>query len=383
MGNYILWGYNPDGINIEQEKLVQLPRRNSTWAQDDSNEQSLDELLAQPNFTESQLQRAQVSYKKSQPQFSRVEAIKNAPPEILEVLTELFNRIDTLELQINYYDLAHGKRKKPPRDTLLNKFTPAQQIALQEKALQWSQRTYLKQRHLLVELRREQYTYKDFYSSPITRHTTPRPDDEFEPVAANLCVLPLGLYTNTQHWLPYNELCKLNKIEPLTQDPTNSIILDLTNETTLQTLFSKLTVLRQEDDDLAQQLVKTLDYYAAQANLNEIRQLIYERKTHGYSNPQISAEIEQRFNRHYTPNYISTIYRQKILPTIMDTIEEHYHLLNAIQFKTAKFKTCCKCGRTYILNERHFGHKARSKDGFNSKCKLCEKEERAQRKEAK
>ena len=84
------------------------------------------------------MQRAQVSYKKSQPQFSRVEAIKNAPPEILEVLTELFNRIDTLELQINYYDLAHGKRKKPPRDTLLNKFTPAQQIALQEKALQWN-----------------------------------------------------------------------------------------------------------------------------------------------------------------------------------------------------------------------------------------------------
>lgn len=141
MGNYILWGYNQEGINSEQEKLVQLPRRNSTWVAQD--EQSLDELLAQPNFTESSLQRSQTQYTKKTPQFSRVEAFKNAPPEILTILTELFNRIDTLELQINYYDLEHNKRKKPPRDTLLNKFTPAQQILLREKALQWNQRTYL------------------------------------------------------------------------------------------------------------------------------------------------------------------------------------------------------------------------------------------------
>lgn len=381
MGNYILWGYNQDGINSEQEKLVQLPRRNSTWVAQD--EQSLDELLAQPNFTESSLQRSQTQYTKKTPQFSRVEAFKNAPPEILTILTELFNRIDTLELQINYYDLEHNKRKKPPRDTLLNKFTPAQQILLREKALQWNQRTYLQQRHLLVELRREQYTYKDFYSSPVTRHTTPRPDDEFEPTAAHLVALPVGLYEDSPYWLPFDELTLLKKLDPKPQlDLTNSVVLDLTDDKTLQALFSRLTSLRESDDQLSIQLVKTLDYYAAQANLNPIRQLIYERKTQGLSNPSISAEIEQKFGRHYTPNYISTIYRQKILPAIIETIEEHYHLLNAISYNTAKFKTCCKCGRTYLLNDSHFGHKARSKDGFNSKCKLCEKEERAKRKEA-
>jgi hypothetical protein len=52
-----------------------------------------------------------------------------------------------LDLTINYYDLAHGKRKNPPREELLARFTPEQQSAIEEKATHWNQFKYLKMRH--------------------------------------------------------------------------------------------------------------------------------------------------------------------------------------------------------------------------------------------
>jgi hypothetical protein len=70
-------------------------------------------------------------------------------------------------LAINYYDLAHGKRINPPREELLRTFTAAEQEELQQWSSKWNQYTYLKQRHLLVELRREQYTLRDSFKQTI------------------------------------------------------------------------------------------------------------------------------------------------------------------------------------------------------------------------
>jgi hypothetical protein len=64
---------------------------------------------------------------------------------------------------INYYELAHNRRKNPPRADLVDKFTEEEQTTLQEKTTHWNQYKYLKKRHELVELRREQYTLRDFY----------------------------------------------------------------------------------------------------------------------------------------------------------------------------------------------------------------------------
>lgn len=65
--------------------------------------------------------------------FSRAQARKEAPSYILERYETLWQEIDTLDLMINYYDLAHGKRKNP-RGPLLNLFTPEEQEKLKEKA---------------------------------------------------------------------------------------------------------------------------------------------------------------------------------------------------------------------------------------------------------
>ena len=55
MANYILWGKNPvTETNVVQDKLVEIPTRSKTWDRTQKTE-SLDALLAQPTFSEQQL----------------------------------------------------------------------------------------------------------------------------------------------------------------------------------------------------------------------------------------------------------------------------------------------------------------------------------------
>ena len=194
MGNYVLWGKDPNtGLNAQQEGLCQIDTKHGTWDKNNAIE-SLDGLMEQPTFNEATLQPIDiVPYKTKREVFSRSEALAEAPEYIKPTLTELFDRIDRIDLAINYYDLAHGKRINPPRPELLNTFNAAEQQELEEWASKWNQYTYLKQRHLLVELRREQYTIRDSFHE--TRLVEP---DVVAPVAppelgCDIPVFPLGM----------------------------------------------------------------------------------------------------------------------------------------------------------------------------------------------
>jgi hypothetical protein len=98
-------------------------------------------------------------------------------------------------MTIHFYEFAHGKRKEPPRATLTKRFSEADVEAAQKAATKWNQYKYLKQRHLIVELRREQFTLRDSYIEKHQRHTPPEP--ELDPVNldfdAEIPVFPLGL----------------------------------------------------------------------------------------------------------------------------------------------------------------------------------------------
>ena len=111
------------------------------------------------------------------------------------IFEDLFDRIDKLEMSIHFYEFAHGKRKEPPRTALTKRFSEEDVRAAEETAAKWNQYKYLKQRHLIVELRREQFTLRDSYIERHQRHTPPEP--ELDPVhldfEAEIPVFPLGL----------------------------------------------------------------------------------------------------------------------------------------------------------------------------------------------
>ena len=392
MGNYILWGRDLDGQNAEQKGLVQLERRNTTWTAN-QNVGSLDELLETPTFNESELRQPNSPvYKTPKQNFSREEALHRAPPHIYDVLTDLFRRIDTLDVQINFYELEHGKRKNPPRDSLLNAFTTDELESLKARTKKWNQRTYLKRRHLLVELRREQYTYRDFYAEPITLHPAP-PNWDLENLTldAEIPVYPLGLHNTSPLFFPFSQICAQS------QSPTFRTQIDALNIPYNKSNFSidfrdpeQIYILLTQYDDLSDtaaalnenhtptlipQLLTTLEYYISNATLSPLQRDILSLKRSSSKNLDIVNYINSTYNKTYTANYISTIYRKKILPTIAEAALYHEKLYYALN-DPSNFKQCSTCKTYYLRSEDNFVRKSRARDGFANRCKSCDKIER-------
>lgn len=113
--NYLLWGKDPDGKNTVQRKEIQIDTRNKTWCE--QREKSLEELLESPHFDESQF--LAPPKKPKLEVFSRKKALEVAPSHIKKELELLFTQIDETEALINFWEFFNGKRKAPPRDSLI------------------------------------------------------------------------------------------------------------------------------------------------------------------------------------------------------------------------------------------------------------------------
>lgn len=122
-------------------------------------------------------------------------------------------------------------------------------------------------------------------------------------------------------------------------------------------------------------LMETLKFYTDRAELSDIQRKILDMKLNKVKNVDIAIEINKKWKKTYTPNYISTIFRQRIIPKINEAAAYHEKLVSNIFFEE-EFKTCSSCGRTLLRDADNFTRKSRSKDGFTSRCKRCEKEAR-------
>lgn len=396
IANYILWGKDKNGKNINQLKEVQLETRNKTW--DRKEEESLDALIESPTFKESMIKNYSAQTRVRKEPFSRAQARKEAPPYILKKYEELWREVDTLDLMINYYDLAHGKRKNPPRESLLNLFTPEEQEKLKEKASRLNQFSYLKKRHLLVELRREQFTLRDSYKSQILRTTV----EAYAPPATfffdtEIPVLPLGLCNNQ----PIDKkIFPLNHI-PEPQDFSEKELREVSSRIWKPPAQAKLCFDFREmehiyeafqiyenlvDDSITADIestlhlfITTLKFYIQFANLTPLQIDILRQKISKQKNQDIALFINKKYHKTYNANYISTIFRQKIIVAINEAAALHYEIMINIFFPE-NFKKCKQCGRTLLLTSNNFVRKTKSKDGFVSRCKQCDKKNRQEKK---
>ena len=401
MANYILWGKDSiTGLNAKQDGSVDLESKHGTWDKN-SNIESLEGLMESPTFNEASLLPldAVAPLKVKREVFSRKEALAKCPEYLVETFTELFRQIDELDLSINYYELAHNRRKNPPREELLNKFTPEEHAALQEKITHWNQYKYLKMRHQLVELRREQYTLRDSYHQTILTQEAPSaylPIEKLQ-LDADIEVLPLGVKRNRgvlgQLFGKWHEVIP----EKFTEENLAEIsdfywkkknyapgpqqqYIDFRE---LEHVYEMFQMFFELDDAAAvaemesnlPALMETLNFYVEQAELSEIQREILDLKLRKVKNTDIAIAINKKWKKTYTPNYISTIFRQRIIPKINEAAAYHEKLVGCLFFEE-EFKKCTGCGRTLLRDAENFTRKTRSKDGFTSRCKHCEKESR-------
>lgn len=400
MGNYVLWGKDPKtGLNAQQEGLLTIETKHKTWDKD-SNVESLEGLLEQPTFNEATLRPLSSNpIKQKREVFDRTAALNECPEYLRPTFEQLFAEIDELDLCINFWDLEHGKRKNPPRPELIAKFSEEQIEEMRERITHWNQFRYLKMRHQLVELRREAYTLRDSYKQTILGSESVGfcdafPDPDFD---VEIEVLPLGAWNDThtrglvfrdwdmlvpknfgeedlrlvsdliwqkksykpgpqQRWIDFRELEHVYEMFQL--------FFELKNAAAGADLESNLPA-----------LMKTLNFYVERAELSEVQRDILDLKLKKVRNEDIATQINQKWGKTYTANYISTIFRQKIIPRINDAAKYHEKVVGHLFFEE-DFKTCTKCGRVLLKDAINFTRRGRSPDGFTSHCKKCEKEAR-------
>lgn len=395
MANYILWGKETgaekDGhARIKHEGLY-IETRSKDWTDDRSV--SLEGLLETPGFSENEFTRP--TYKKTRNVFSRSEARRLASPQILAALEDLWYQIDSTELIISFYELAHGKRKTPIRQTLLDKFSLADQEKFKDIAAGLKQYNYLRLKHQLVELRTQQYTYQDSYkqtifSKPTNNSIYYKPEEPIE-FGDDIPVLPLGIRSNAavlkklfnMKRFPapedFNE-AELKEISSILWSPPQSKLdgFDFSNADHLYEFYAAYQVLEEkvEDEELGEdstlvQFLNTAKTYRELAQLEPLHSDLLNWKIQKKSNQEIQDLIKAKYNHTYQINYISTLYC-KTLDKIAETAKFHKVVCENLFFPE-NFKKCKDCGRSLLLTDRDWVKRARSRDGFSPRCKHCEK----------
>ena len=402
MADYLLWGKNDKGQNGKQQGL-DLKSKHGTW--DDSPIDSLDGLLEQPMFSETQLSPlGSTRFYTKKEKFSREDAQRECPPSLLPELNQLFHAIDELDLLIELYEERHGKRTKEIRVGLLNKFSEEEVCTLRERITHWNQYTYLRRRHELVELRRQQYTMRDsFHKTMFSAPTEQYQEDEPKEFDVDVEVLPLGLKHNSplcaQVFRTWRELVPgqfSQEDEKLVSDlywqkqafnkklesapSTSDLYFDFRNPEHVSQLLDQQVALEElvPEQSVSSNLpflLNTLQFYVDQAELTDIQREILSMKLNKRKNVDIAWDINHKYGKTYTTNYISTIFHQRIIPRINDAATYHEKVISNIFFPE-EFKTCCHCGVTMLRDPVNFTRNSRSSDGFAARCKKCGKEAR-------
>ena len=397
--NYILWGKDADGLNVTQRKEIEIETRHKTWAKNEI--ESLEGLLENPAFSENSI-RPLNSPRPKIPRvvFNRELELRRAPEAQRKALKELFERIDTIDLTTELYELNKGKRKNPPRKELLQNFTEEQRELIQAKALKLNQLQYLKLRHELVELRREQYTIKDTYAPPLQKDGVKTPPQITEEelglkLGWEFEVFPLGIYGERRleekifevdgPWtLGEEEQKEINRFYWDKQEAYKRILqkdherfLDFRREDHVRELIG----IRGELEESARResvlgstrfLLRTFDFYIERARIEEIHRDILDLKINKKKNSEIAAFVNGKYGKSYTDNYISTIFTQKILKKISEAAKQHEEFIANLPF-TENFKACNCCGEILLKSSDNFVRKTNSSDGFTNRCKRCDK----------
>ena len=168
------------------------------------------------------------------------------------------------------------------------------------------------------------------------------------------------------YWVQKN----LREKEPL-------MVFDFRELEHVYSAFLMLDELKDEslDQDVysdLQDFLRTLEWYTARANLNDVQGRILRLKIGKMRNQDIARLVNEEYGKSYTANYISTIFRQKIIPQINAAATFHAKVVENLPYPE-NFKQCKCCGETLLIDEENFVHRQRSSDGFSNRCKRCDK----------
>lgn len=394
IADYLLWGKTEDGIPLGAGTGLK-----TKWTKPKESE-SLDAVLENPALANIQLHSLDeaVILKKGRDVFSREEARQKAPDYLQKTFEDLWRMIDETELEINLYEVRVGKRDKPPRDELIKRFNDEEIEHIRARSQKINQYEYLKLRHKLKELRTEQFTIRDSYKPTFNiTQSIYTPKNNSLVFDCDIEVLPLGVKEGEVGDIIFNENFDPAALNDKQLDLISELIWEKKNvdcgrakifdfrdlDTVYQLYLFKDDIddrlLQVENDHIVEnnldKLLDTLKFYETIADLTNVQREILLLKEQKQKNIDIAGYINKKYGKSYTANYISTIFKQKIIGKINEIVKLHQDTIENCFFQE-NFKKCNTCGRILLLDGRNWIKKSRSKDGFQNRCKRCEREAR-------
>ena len=345
MANYILFGKDQNGKNAVDRGEVQIQTKYSSYKR--RKEESLDELTESPTFNEAELSPIHRSI------------YKNPKPEIDKSLPELqplLQAIAGYETQLE--ELSAKPQTKEIKDQIYNL------------------------KHLIISLRKEQYSLQEIVRPPIqlisTNHFAP------EPYVDNLCdnIGPLGLKIgNSIRFDNPKEDPNAAQVSDF-YDPSRKGI-DFENPTHIYHLIEAYESLYERSLDNpyigAKYLIETLDWYIDQVPFAQNRLDIINLKKRHCPNTQIKKYLNEKYGFNYSENYISTIYTKEICKKIAAQVSLHREKWER-RFEPGIWKKCSCCGEWKLKDAREFVRRKNSEDGFTSRCKICDRKKKLEKK---
>lgn len=359
--NYILYGKDPEKDNTSSvdRKEIQIPTKYNTYKKQEPI--SLEALMENPTFDESQLKKEKNIYKKVKPTIDK-EKCKDIPG-----MKELWEEIEKLNRKVR---LAEGKDTPNAGEEMPN----------------WDAKTLYNMKHQLVALRKEQYLLKDavFPEMPAIKnfgHYFTHPT-EYE---MNYPVFPCGTMREEnddefKHPWKTNACFAAKDIENELQEriaAKKPYFSFLDSEHIYQLCLGYYEIKDQAEknpDSPLNNLIWTLDYYVEKANLNPQQALILEGKKKRLLNREICERLMSELGIYHQENYISTIWN-KITKLIADAADLSFDEWCCKNYEKA-WKTCNCCGEKMLRDPRNFVRKSKAPDGLTNRCKRCDQKKR-------
>ncbi len=321
VANYILYGKSANGNKLPEAK--EITPKHSTWRRKEP--ESLDSLMENVLFDEQTLSPIgkRSIYVNPKPTISR-ERDGDVPG-----MAQLWEAIDLTESQLRAEEL-NGKTLKA---------------------------YYL--RHLLIDLRKEQYTLKALF------HPTISSAPSFGSGAAH----EIDWFSDAGYPIDHgNGEWEWHTVAEHT--------VDFTNPKHIYHILDNYSALRHQVYDTPNTptayLLHAIECLVEKTHLAPSRYYILVRKVDHASNEKIVDELAAKFGLHYATNYISTIWTKEICGAIARTAQVDKDEWLA-RNHPEKWKTCIRCHKPKLRDLRFFAIKNNAHDGLNPICKECQK----------
>ena len=288
IANYILYGKDEDsGESIVDRKEVQIKTKYNSDSKKEP--ESLDELIESPTFDERIFNINKNRYKSIKPKIDREKDFD------IPGIKELWKTIDRYQYII---DVNTGK---------INDSTAPKLSSVE----------LYKFKHMVIDLRRQQFYLKDMVKPTICMFGTNarkvyQIEDRsipFDIESSDFSIAPLGvLIGRDQKFLNPREY----KGEDYQYNKEAKYIIDFRNPDHIYYLLENYEDLRigalNKPESTIGFLLDTLDFYIDLSDFNEQKKLILEHKKARIHNEVIKEKLSKEFGLTHSANYISTIW---------------------------------------------------------------------------